>query len=422
MKDIKFARLPGRQEKRSTSTRLVLLFVHFGDAQLRGSERCLLNLVKGIDPANYEVVFWCNHKTLSELAAPFVAEVRLDDFSPPFGFNYPNSANGTFSDLLHLIKAARTLVRRVRPSLILCNSLAPCQWMIPASLLAGIPLLSYHHTTYLPKSRLLSLVHGASHMVGVSSFTLRNFWNDGFPKQRSSVVYNGVEDLSLHPIEKENLRRELGIGPDEFVITSLSALVEWKKVDLVIDSFRLLSECGDKPTALFIVGDGPCKEQLQKQAKGLRVIFCGWRNDIANVLTASDCVIVAAEREAFGLTVIEAASMSRPVVAARAGGVREIIIDGKNGLFADPGSAQSFASALCRLKDDSELRIQLGCEARANYENKFRVERMVSELTALIDTFSGRVGTFRERTVGRYFRLAYFNARLAMARVMGILQ
>ena len=381
----------------------------------------MLNLVKGIDKASYEVVLWCNHTTLAELAAPFAAEIILTDFSLHFGFGNPTNVMTTVSNLVQLIRDGRNLVQRINPKLILCNGLSTCQWMVPVSLMSGIALISYQHTRYLPKSRLLSLAHGASHIVGVSQFTIQHFIDDGFPLRHTSVIYNGVEDLTLHSPVAGQLRKELGINKDAFIVTSLSALVPWKKVDIVIDSFRLLANTGGKPAVLLIVGDGPCQQSLKEQAQGLSVIFCGWRDDIANVFASSDCIIITAELEAFALTIIEAASMSLPVVGARAGGVREVIRDGENGYFSEPGSARSFAHALTRLKNDPELRTRLGKHARSIYEKHYRVERMVAELTTLIEQVAEGNPSYHRSALLRFACLLGLSIRLACSKLLSIL-
>jgi len=393
----------------------VLLLVHIGDVQMRGSERCLLNLIKGIDTNRYDLVLWSNHKELSAQAEPFLQETLLTEFSPPFGFSYPASGNSAWADFSKLVHEGRALIDRIQPSLIVCNSLAPCQWMVPASLLTGVPLLAYLHTNYLPKSRLLSFVYGASHIVGVSQFTLKELRGDGYPQRHSSVVYNGVEDLSPQPHGRLAFRQKLGISSAEFVVTSLCALVEWKKVDLVIEAFRLLSRNGANPCALLVIGEGPCKENLQKQADGLRVIFCGWRTDIADILAATDCIAVAAEREAFGLTVTEAASMNVPVVGARSGGLCEVIKPGMTGLFAEPGSATSFADALAKLRDNPHLRAKLGQNARSDYIENYKVEKMVSNMTVLIDKFSSQAHS--NSSIKRLANLVYFNLHLVLRKI-----
>jgi glycosyltransferase involved in cell wall biosynthesis len=368
----------------NSDSRKVLFFVHFGDHQLRGSERCILNIANGLDRSKFRVVLWCNHESLADLAREMNIEVVLTNFLPPFGFNYFHNFIEGIQHFVHLLGATRRHLNTLKPDLILCNSLAPCQWMVPLSLLYNIPLIAYLHTNYLPKSRLLSLAFGASHMVGVSNFTLERFQDDGFPSSLSSVVYNGVDDLALVSSDRAEERSRLGIGENEFTILSICALVDWKKVELIIQAFALLNKTSANPSVLLIVGDGPLRGHLEEKAAGLRVIFCGWRSDVANVYAAADCVVVAAEREAFCLTAIEGAAMGKPTVAAKAGGLMELIRHQENGLFATPGSAASFAESLRALRDDPVFRINLSKASRAEYEKEFKSEHMVSNMELII--------------------------------------
>lgn len=408
-----------RADTSPSASRPLVLLVHFGDAQLRGSERCLLNVAKGIAASGHELILWTNHATLAGLVAPLAREVLLSDFSCAIGFAGGKSGR-RIAGLYSLIREARSLIRRTRPTLVICNSLAPCQWMVPASLLTGTPALAYVHTSYLPKLRLLSFAYGASHLIGVSEYALRNFAQDGFPRQRVSIVYNGVDDLAeARRGALSNTRAALGLADDEFVVASLSALVAWKRVDLIVEAFRLASAQPGRRMALVVVGDGPCLAELREAAQGLRVIFCGWSDDVGAILGASDCVVSAAEKEAFALSLLEAASMGIPVVGARAGGTVEAIVDGHTGLFAEPGSAASFAERMLALRDDDALRRALGANARAMFRERFQVQRMQRDINALIDGFAKGKRDFGTGALSRAWRLAWYSLKLSARRLQG---
>lgn len=402
----------------STSGSLVLL-VHFGDAQFRGSERCLLNVAKGMVDHGCEVVLWTNHEMLANLAAPLAREVVLSDFSGALGFG-DGKAGRRIGAWLGLISHAMTLIRRARPTLVICNSLAPCQWIVPASLFTGTPVLAYIHTSYLPKLRLLSLAYGASHLIGVSEYALQNFARDGFPARHCSIVYNGVDDLAeAKRGALVNMRAALGIADEEFVVTSLCALVEWKRVDLIIEAFKLAAATPGRRMTLVVVGDGPCLASLKAAAGDARVIFCGWFDDVGAILAASDCVVSAAEKEAFALSLLEAASMGIPVIGARAGGTMEAIVDGETGLFADPGSVASFADRMLALRDDAQFRQRLGERARQVFQQRFQVQRMQQEINALVDSFARRKRGFGESFFARACRLAWYTMKLSARRLQG---
>lgn len=403
---------------RQNDKQLVLL-VHFGDEQFRGSERCLLNLINGIDTERYDIVLWSNHKGLSDAVANLVTEVVLGDFPSPFSYSPTDSRIRRLSTLMDLVRQAKTLIRRTRPSVIVCNSLAPCQWMFLSSIFSGIPLLVYLHSTYLPRPRLLSLAFGASHLIAVSKFTVENFLADGFPEKNISVVYSGVDDLSsAKHATKSHLREELGIGADEFVLTSLSALIELKKVDVIIDAFKSASSSPGQKMALLIVGDGPCLEELKARAAGFRIFFCGWRDNPSNILSASDCFVSATEREALGLSLLEAASMELPLIGARAGGVVEVINDEETGLLADKGDPHSFARCMIRLRDNPEFRRKLGRNARHSFEQRFQVQRMQREINSVIGRFAHQERHPIRNLIQRVFRLARLSARLLISRFL----
>ena len=405
---------PKETEKR----RYRLLVVHFGDAQMRGSERCILNLIKGATQHEAEIILWSNHSLLNDAAHEYTTATIKDGFYAPFGFNASPSDKNPGVVLIDWIKEARRIFDIYKPNLVLCNSLAPCQWMLPASFLNKIPLVVYLHTDYLPKTRLLSLAYGATHIIGVSNFSLQNFKNDGVNERQLSVIYNGVEDISFHVKNANKIREELDIQQDEFVFTSMSALVEWKRVEVIVDAFRLMSQEGHRGAVLLIVGDGPCQQALRTQSAGLRVIFTGWRDDVADIFAVSNVFISAAEREAFCLAILEAASMGLPAIGARAGGVLEVIDDGKTGLFADPGQPQSFAKAMFRLMLDPNLCASLGASARTVFLERYQSERMVTQVYENIKRFTKNDKADSISYFRRLFNLIYLSIRAVFSRII----
>ena len=397
-----------------------LLIVHYGDELLRGSERCLINLIGGLNKDLFNIHLWSNHPELNKLVeAPGVA-VTYTPFYPSIGFGYPASPDGWLSDYRTAITIAAGLIDDFSPALIICNSLAPVQWLLPISLIKRIPLISYQHTSYLPGARCLSLAFGASHIVGVSKFTVESFLADGFPDHKISVIYNGVEDYSKKiSVDRNQLRRELGLAPDAFVLICIGALAPWKRVDIPISAMRLLAEkYADRQTTLLIIGDGRSRQSLEASSENLNIRFLGWQTNVADYLAIADCLVAAAEKEAFGLAVWEAASVGLPVIAVPAGGLKESIIDEENGLFAEVGNAQSFARQIIRLRDDPTLRAKLGASGRASYDQHYRVERMVEDFSRLIEKIC-RPGKESFIEFGaRLGRLLYLGGKLLLQRLI----
>ena len=397
-----------------------LLFVHYGDPLLRGSERCLINLISGLSRDLFNIHLWSNHPELNKIVEGLGAQVTHTPFYPSIGFGYPASPDGWLNDYRNLIALAAGLIDDFSPALIICNSLAPVQWLMPISLFKRIPLISYQHTSYLPGARCLSLALGASHIVGVSKFTVENFLADGFPGHKIDVIYNGVEDYSKKiSVDRTLLRRKLGLAPDTFVLICVGALVPWKRVDIPVSAMRLLAEkYGDQQTSLLIIGDGRSRQALEAASANLNIQFLGWQTNIADYLAVADCLVAAAEKEAFGLAVWEAASVGLPVIAVPAGGLKESIIHEENGLFAEIGNPASFAEQIIRLRDDPTLREKLGASGKISYQQHYRVERMVEDFSLLIEKFSRPGKENFSEVFARLGRLLYLGGKLLCRRLL----
>jgi glycosyltransferase involved in cell wall biosynthesis len=94
--------------------------------------------------------------------------------------------------------------------------------------------------------------------------------------------------------------------------------------------------------------------------------------------------------EPFGLVIVEAMAMERPVVASRLGGPGEIVRDGHEGVLVDPRHPEEIAEALLRLAADPALRTRLGRAGRARALECFGAERFVQEMDAVLHEAAGR--------------------------------
>ena len=104
--------------------------------------------------------------------------------------------------------------------------------------------------------------------------------------------------------------------------------------------------------------------------------FPGFRNDIARVLPNIDIVAHPAYTEGLGVTLLESGACSIPIVAGAAGGIPEVVIDGKNGFLFTPGNADELRERLETLLAATELRLEFAEEARRHVENNFSVSAM----------------------------------------------
>ncbi|NDA64740.1 MAG: glycosyltransferase, partial [Chitinophagia bacterium] len=121
---------------------------------------------------------------------------------------------------------------------------------------------------------------------------------------------------------------------------------------------------------LALVGDGPHRQQLERTFAGTATTFVGYLGgaDLAGAYASADAFLFPSSTETLGLVLLEAMAAGCPVVAARCGGIPDIVTDGLNGCLFDPGDPQGLLEASQRLLADRDGRDQLRRNARSEAE------------------------------------------------------
>ncbi len=135
-------------------------------------------------------------------------------------------------------------------------------------------------------------------------------------------------------------------------------------------------------------GEPGYKAYLEKICKTIRidqnVKFLPFTDAVPQLMAALDIFVLPSFAETYGLVVIEAMAMEKPVIATNAGGLPEIIIDGKTGLLVEPRSVEAVANAIDKILGNDELRISLGHSAREDALRRFSMDSCVDELLGLL--------------------------------------
>ena len=180
----------------------------------------------------------------------------------------------------------------------------------------------------------------------------------------------------------QELRRHLGLAPDQPLVGIVGRLVPIKGVEVLLDAMALLPG-----VHLAVVGDGEERVALTERARaaGLsdRVHFVGWWHDIPSAMGDCDVVVLTSRNEGTPVALIEALAAGRPVVATDVGGVRHVVGDGVSGWLAPPGDAGAVAALVRRLLDDPEARDAFGRAGRESVRHRFGQERLVADVRAL---------------------------------------
>ncbi|HEX2760193.1 MAG TPA: glycosyltransferase, partial [Rhizomicrobium sp.] len=365
---------------------LSILFTHYGDAWIRGSEQILLNLATGLDRQRFTPIVWCNGGPVAGELRRAGVQVHETEFHSFFGYSSPSFRPSRY---FSFVRQGLELVRRHRVGLIHCNGAAPHQWMLPVAWRGGVPVLAHLHADYLRRERFATLLHQATQIAGVSESVVAPLLADGVAAGRCRVIHNGIDFGRLQPGRNMALRARLGIAEDAIVAAAVGSLIPRKGMDLLIRAAAQVPGLH-----LVIAGDGPEREALARQAAGLgvggRVHFLGYCGDISPVYAAADIAALASRGEAFGLALAEASYFGLPVVSHRLPGISEAVRDGETGLLVPPGDVEALAAALRRLGEDAEQRRALGAAGRDHVTARFARERMIADFESLYEEMSRR--------------------------------
>ncbi|MGR8919554.1 MAG: glycosyltransferase family 4 protein, partial [Gammaproteobacteria bacterium] len=156
----------------------------------------------------------------------------------------------------------------------------------------------------------------------------------------------------------------------------------------LIDALALAAERLPESLVVLMAGeDGGIGAALAARAAQAgvddRIRWLGAVADIGGCLAAADIAVSASHEEGFSNAVLEYLAAGLAIVATRAGGTAEAVVDGESGLLVTPGNAAELADALVRLAGDAGLRARLGSAARERAQTRFTEERCVARYRAL---------------------------------------
>lgn len=362
-----------------------ILFAHYGDDGIRGSERVLLDILAHLNRERYTPLLWCNREVMAEAARSLDVETRVTPMPILAGWSAPRFEVG---EHIRLRREAREFIVTRGVRVVHANSGAPNQWLVPATRGLHVGYLTHLHAHYVLRDRCTMLLHQASIIAGCSRGVLEPFAADGVEEDRLHVVPNGVDVERVLQGDASRLRAELGIPQSRTVVTAAGALIPLKGFDVLIRAMGML-KARDEEVTLLLLGAGPEEGALRRLAAECDVAgdvhFLGARADLGAIFRdATDIVAVPSRQEAFGLTIAEAAMFGVPAVASDIPGLRETVSGGHvGGLLVQSGAPGELADAISELSRKPAMRRWMGEEARAHALRNFTVQAMVARMDAL---------------------------------------
>ncbi len=171
----------------------------------------------------------------------------------------------------------------------------------------------------------------------------------GVPPEKVTVMPNGIETDRFEPLDRDEMRKKLGLEPAAKIAVCVARLEPVKGVDLLIRAF---AEIPDEACRLVVVGDGGERKRLEGLVSELgvagRVRLVGDKphGEIPFWMNAADLLVLSSRTEGWPNVLMEAFSCGKPVVAFRVGGVPEIVNDSELGILVPPGDTERLARAI----------------------------------------------------------------------------
>jgi L-malate glycosyltransferase len=335
-----------------------------------GTERQMIELVRRLDPARWEVHVACFRATGTWFPRAAEASASVAEF-PVRSFRTP-------AIVRHIRAFARWCHAR-RIALVHTTELYSNIFGLPAAALARVPVRVANRREINPDKTpaqiaLQRTAYAFAHRVVANSrAAAERLEHERVPSRKISVVPNGLDLRQFSP-------RVRAASPRKVIV--VANLRREKGHDVLIDAARIvLTRFAD--ARFEIVGSGPEEASLLERVREYGIqhafTFRGHCDDVAARLADADIFVLPSRSEAFPNAVLEAMAAGLPIVASAVGGIVELVADNCTGLLVPPGDPASLSARLCQLMADASLGSRIGDAARSDAQSRYSFDRMVAE-------------------------------------------
>ena len=358
-----------------------------GSMHIGGAESVVAHLIRGLDRDRFEVAVCCTNQL------GVVAEgLKADGHTVMLA----ESASGLRRYLKPMFLFR--VIREWSPHVVHSHGTTAVLHAGPLGFVGALPAWahSFHFGNYdalngrqVTAERLLC--RSADQLVAVADRQRESvIRRHGLDSDRIMTILNGV--LPNPFLEEADLTRrkraELGIGADETVVGTVAVLSEQKGIPYLLEAAASVVEHHQK-VRFLIVGGGRLEGQLRAAAEskglGTRVVFTGWRQDAAELMTTFDVFVMSSLWEAMPMVLLEAMAARRPIVVTDVGDNREVVATGRAGIVVPPADAPALARGILEVLTKPGLAGQLADAAAHEHRRRFSVSAMLAAHAALYE-------------------------------------
>jgi glycosyltransferase involved in cell wall biosynthesis len=258
--------------------------------------------------------------------------------------------------------------------------------------LAGVPCIVHTFHSWPPhlyKSLAFKWAFYATEIIAAHSAHAILFqnpddlksWSEiiAMPNHKAALVGNGIDFLAITkkvgPNARERIRKEFGISDDAFVIVNVARFEPQKGHFFLLETLKHLIPQVNRKVVALLVGIGIDQEKIEAEVKRLglqdAVYFTGYRQDVPDILAASDVSVMASHYEGIPRALMESMALGLPVVATDVPGTHTLIQSNQTGLLIEYGDVPAMSGALAKVLTIPSLARQLGERGRNLVQTKF---------------------------------------------------
>lgn len=218
--------------------------------------------------------------------------------------------------------------------------------------------------------------------ISNSSYGAKTLVKLGMPLDKISIIPNGIEIEQIKNLVKMGpfVSDLLNISSSIPVIGIVGRLTHTKGHKVLIEAAQILKASFGE-FALIIIGDGECRQDLLNYVIELgvreKVFFLGYQENVFSIINRCDICVLTSYDESCPNVILEYMAVGKPIVASRAGGIPEIVIDGKSGLLVPSGNCESLAEALLFLLKNPDKGALMGKFGKKHVADNFSMREVV---------------------------------------------
>lgn len=320
--------------------------------------------------------------------SPIGSQIPQDDIRTVPSIPFPLSTQYRLATVNQ--DSVQRVLGKDKPDIIHIHSPDPLGWAaMRYARHAGIPMVATYHTHFPSYAKyyhleflapvgwqiLRSLYSPSQAVIVPSQSTLEELHEHGI--KNLIHIPHGVDMTSFSPTNRSEAWRSsiLGDDPNRVIVTFVSRLVWEKNPMVLVNAWKHLNNKGR--AKLVIVGDGPAKAKLEQLLPEAHFTGKLSGSPLFEAYASSDIFVFPSVTETFGNVTVEAMASGLPAICAIAGGARDIVIPGKNGLLFDADKPIELAQAIDELVTNPQLRLQMS-KAALESVKRFRWDTTVS--------------------------------------------